>query len=83
VNVVLKLSEQSNARVVPTQAVTEGQNGTLVYVVKPDNTVEARPVVMSRSYEGESVIDKGLELNEMVVIDGQTRLTPGAKVQIK
>jgi len=83
VNVVLKLSEQSGAKVVPSQAVTEGQNGTLVYVVKPDNTVEARPVVMSRSYEGESVIDKGLELNEVVVTDGQTRLTPGAKIQIK
>ena len=83
VNVVLKLSEQSDAKVVPTQAVTESQNGTLVYVVKSDNTVEARPVVTNRSYEGESVIDKGLELNEVVVTDGQTRLTPGAKVQIK
>jgi multidrug efflux system membrane fusion protein len=51
--------------------------------VKSDNTVEARTVVTNRSYEGESVIDKGLELNEVVVTDGQTRLTPGAKVQIK
>lgn len=83
VNVILKLSEQANAKVVPTQAVTEGQNGTFVYVVKPDNTVEARPVVTTRNYNGESVIDKGLELNEAVVIDGQTRLAPGAKVQIK
>jgi multidrug efflux system membrane fusion protein len=83
VNVILKLSEQPNAKVVPAQAVTDGQNGTFVYVVKSDNTVEVRPVASSRSYDGEAVIDKGLEANESVVIDGQTRLAPGAKVQIK
>jgi multidrug efflux system membrane fusion protein len=83
VNVVLQLSEQPNATVVPTQAVTEGQNGTFVYVVKPDNIVEPRSVATSRSYEGEAVIEKGLQPNEAVVIDGQTRLTPGAKVQPK
>ncbi|HLH32569.1 MAG TPA: efflux RND transporter periplasmic adaptor subunit, partial [Terriglobia bacterium] len=83
VNVMLRLSEQPDAKVVPTQAVTEGQNGTFVYVVKPDNTVEARPVATTRSFEGEAVIDKGLEADETIVIDGLTRLTPGAKVQIK
>jgi multidrug efflux system membrane fusion protein len=83
VNVVLQLSEQPNAKVVPTQAITEGQNGTFVYVVKSDNTVEARPVVTTHSSEGLAAIDRGLELDETVVTDGQTRLTPGAKVQIK
>jgi len=68
--------------VVPTQAVTEGQNGTFVYVVKPDDTVEMRPVVSGHTYGGEAVIDSGLGLNEVVVTDGQTRLVPGAKVQV-
>jgi multidrug efflux system membrane fusion protein len=83
VNVVLRLSEQPNAKVVPAQAVTDGQNGTFVYVVKPDSTVETRPVVSARSLDGQAVIEKGLEVNETVVIDGQTRLTSGSKVQIK
>ena len=82
VSVLLRLSEQPNAKVVPTQAVTEGQNGTFVYIVKPDNTVEMRPVVSGHTYGGEAVIDSGLGLNEVVVTDGQTRLVPGAKVQV-
>ena len=82
VSVLLRLSEQPNAKVVPAQAVTEGQNGTFVYVVKPDNTVEMRPVVSGHTYGGEAVIDSGLGLNEVVVTDGQTRLVPGAKVQV-
>ena len=83
VKVVLRLSEEPNTKVVPTQALTEGQNGTFVYVVKPDNTVALRPVVSSRAHEGSAAIDKGLEVGELVVIDGQARLTPKSKVQIK
>ncbi len=83
VNTVLKLSEQADATVVPSQAVVEGQNGTIVYVVKADGTVEVRPVVSPRATGGFSVIEKGLQLGEVVVTDGQTRLTSGAKVQIK
>jgi multidrug efflux system membrane fusion protein len=83
VNVVLRLSEQPNATVVPMQAITQGQNGTFVYVVKSDNTVEPRPVVSSRTISGLAVIDKGLDPDEVVVTDGQTRLTRGSKVQIK
>ena len=82
VNVLLRLSEQPNAKVVPTQAVTEGQNGTFVYVVRSDNTVEMRPVVSGHAYGGDAVIDSGLKGDEIVVTDGQTRLVPGAKVQI-
>ena len=83
VRTVLKLSEQPNATVVPSQAVIDGQNGSIVYVVKTDGTVEVRPVVSPRANGGFSVIDKGLEPGETVVIDGQTRLTSGAKVQVK
>jgi multidrug efflux system membrane fusion protein len=82
VNVQLRLSEQSNAKVVPTPAVTEGPNGKFVYVVKSDQTVEMRSVVSTYALAGESVIESGLERGEIVVVDGQTRLTPGAKVQI-
>ena len=83
VNAVLRLSEQPNAVVVPTQALTQGQNGTFVYVVKADNTVEARPVQSSRAVTGLAVIDHGIEPGEIVVIDGQTRLAQNTRVQIK
>jgi multidrug efflux system membrane fusion protein len=83
VNTLMTLAEQSKATVVPSQAITAGQQGSFVYVVKADGSVEPRPVVSNRSVEGQAVIDKGLEPGETVVTDGQVRLVPGAKVQIK
>lgn len=83
VNTLMTLSQQSNAKVIPAQALNAGQQGSFVYVVKDDGTVAPRPVVSSRSVEGQAVIDKGLELGETVVTDGQVRLVPGAKIQIK
>lgn len=83
VNAILKLSEQPDAMVVPMQAVSRGQNGPFVYVVNGDNTVEARPVEANRTIDGLTVVDRGLSPDETVVTDGQTRLGPGAKVQIK
>ena len=83
VNVLLTLSKEANAIVVPSHAVVPGQKGPLVYVVKSDNTVEARPVVSNRSVEGVAVIDKGLELGETIVVDGQAGLAPGMRVEIK
>jgi len=83
VNTLITLAQQSNATVVPVQAITAGQDGSFVYVLRDDNTVVPRPVVTSRTVAGEAVIDKGLEVGETVVTDGQVRLIPGAKVQIK
>jgi multidrug efflux system membrane fusion protein len=83
VNTLMTLSQQSNAKVIPAQAITAGQQGSFVYVLKDDGTVTPRPVASSRTVQGEAVIDKGLELGETVVTDGQVRLVPGAKVQIK
>jgi membrane fusion protein, multidrug efflux system len=83
VNTLITLAQQSNAIVVPVQAITAGQEGSFVYVLKDDNTVTPRPVVTSRTVAGEAVIDKGLQVGETVVTDGQVRLVPGAKVQIK
>jgi multidrug efflux system membrane fusion protein len=81
--VALRLSEQENATVVPTQAVQTGQSGDFVFVIKPDQTAESRPVKVARTLGTESVIAKGIEAGETVVTDGQLRLIPGIKVQIK
>lgn len=83
VNTVMTLAEESNATVIPSQAIIAGQQGSLVYVVRADGTVAPRAVVSSRSAGGQAVIDKGLQPGETVVTDGQVRLVPGAKVQIK
>jgi membrane fusion protein, multidrug efflux system len=83
VNTLMTLAEEKNATVVPAQAITAGQQGSFVYVVQLDGTVTARPVTSSRTVEGLAVVDKGLEAGETVVTDGQVRLVPGAKVQIK
>ena len=83
VNVTLTLNTQPNAIVVPSQAVNTGQQGQFVFVIKPDMTVETRPVKVIRSAGGQSVIDKGLAAGEQVVTDGQLRLVPGAKVELK
>jgi multidrug efflux system membrane fusion protein len=82
-NTLMTLSQQANATVVPAQALTAGQQGSFVYVVREDSTVAPRPVVSTRTIQGEAVIDKGLQPGETVVTDGQVRLVPGARVQIK
>jgi multidrug efflux system membrane fusion protein len=83
VKAVLKLSEQPDALVIPSQAVQTGQDGQHVFVVKDDFGVEFRPVVISRSLNGDSIVVKGLQLGENVVTDGQFLLGPGSKVQVK
>ncbi len=82
VNVVLTLSVQPDAVVVPSQAVQVGQKGQFLFVVKPDQTVEMRPVVLDRQMNGESVIAKGVKAGETVVTDGQLQLEDGTKVQV-
>src|SRR5579872_3254776 len=83
VNTLITLAQQSNALVIPAQALTAGQQGSFVYFVRADGTVAPRPVASSRTVGGEAVIDKGLETGEIVVTDGQVRLVPGAKSKIK
>ncbi len=83
VNVVLTLTEEPNVIVVPSQAIQTGQEGQYVFVVKPDLTVESRQVVAGRAFNGETVVQKGLQADERVVTDGQLRLSPGARVEIK
>jgi multidrug efflux system membrane fusion protein len=83
VNVVLTLTREPNTLVVPSQAIQTGQQGQYVFVVKQDLTVESRPVVVGRSVNSETVVQKGLLADEKVVTDGQLRLYPGARVEIK
>jgi len=83
VNVALTLAEEPNAIVVPTQAIQTGQDGPYVFVVKPDLTAESRPVKVERNVDNQAVIGSGLSAGEKVVTDGQIRLVPGSKVEIK
>ena len=83
VNAVLTLTSQPDAIVVPSQAIQTGQKGHYVFVIKTDLTVEDRPLLVGRTLNNETVIQKGLQAGEKVVTDGQLRLVPGAKVEIK
>jgi multidrug efflux system membrane fusion protein len=83
VRVILTLTEEHNAIIIPSQAIQTGQEGQYVFVIKPDLTVESRPVVLGLTFNNETVIQKGLSSGEKVVTDGQLRLYSGAKVEIK
>lgn len=62
-------------------AVQQGQNGTYVYVVKPDQTAELRPVHVAQISDGQALIDQGVKSGEVVVVDGQYRLKQGSLVK--
>ncbi len=83
VNLSITLAVKNNAVVVPSQAIQTGQKGQFVFVVKQDATVEMRPVVAGPVSAGMTVIETGLQPGEQVVIDGQMRVVPGGKVEIK
>jgi multidrug efflux system membrane fusion protein len=83
VNVVLTLTTMPNAIVVPSQAVQVSQIGTYVFIVKPDHTASLVTVVVGRTYNGETVIEKGVSSGDTVVTDGQLQLVSGIKVEIK
>ena len=83
VDIVVTLGEEPNRIVAPAPAVQTSQQGQYVFVVKDDQTVELRPVKVDRMDEAEAVIDKGVSAGETVVTDGQIRLVPGARVEIK
>jgi multidrug efflux system membrane fusion protein len=83
VDVLLTLATEAGAVVVPSQAVQTGQSGQYVYVVRSDLTVESRPIKISRIYGTLTVVSAGVEPGERIVTDGQLRLAPGSKVEIK
>jgi multidrug efflux system membrane fusion protein len=83
VDVVLTLTTRPDAIVVPSEAVQTGQQGLFVFVIKPDMTVESRPVAVAMTLGSETVIGSGVLPGEQVVTDGQFRLVPGARVEIR
>jgi multidrug efflux system membrane fusion protein len=83
VNVHLLLNVLKNTTVVPAAAVQHGPQGTFAYVVKPDSTVEVRPVTVQLTQNNLSAISQGLAPGEMVVTDGQDKLQAGTKVETR
>lgn len=79
----VELGVDSAAVVVPSVAVQPGQAGPFVFVVKPDQTVEMRPVRPGRQVDGHTVLASGVAPGEQVVVDGLMRLSNGAKVNLK
>jgi multidrug efflux system membrane fusion protein len=86
-NVVMRLTVQPSATVVPTQSVQTGPVGKYLFVVEPDAKGDLkgnlRPVVVGATVGGETVIEKGVAPGETVVTDGQLLLAPGSKVEVK
>jgi membrane fusion protein, multidrug efflux system len=80
VRVTLRLATLPHAMVLPSQAVQTGQDGQYVFVVKPDSTVEQRPVTSGQRLDQDVVIEKGVRAGETVVTEGQLRLEPGSRV---
>lgn len=82
VNARLVLTTKKNAIVVPASVVQRGPQGSYAYVIKPDKTVEMRPIKVAQTEASVAMIDDGLKADEQVVVDGQYKLQPGAHVQL-
>ena len=82
VNARLLLIVRKGATVIPPLAVQRGPNGLFAWVVKADNTVEARPIKTSTTTGDRTIVMSGLQLGERVVTDGQYKLQKGASVTV-
>jgi multidrug efflux system membrane fusion protein len=83
VNVVVTLTTDPTAIVVPSVAVQAGQQGPYVFVVNSEQKVDLRSVTVGRTTGTETVIEGGLKPGETVVTDGHLRLVPGSRITIK
>ncbi len=83
VNVKVLLDTHHDVVTIPAQAIQRGPDGFYVYVVKPDDTVEKRAVTTSGISAGTASIAAGLAAGDQVVIDGQYKLIPGARVTVR
>lgn len=81
VNARLRLETRKDALTVAGSAVQQGQNGTYVYVLTPDQTAQLRSIHVAQISDGQALIDQGLKAGDVVVIDGQYRLNEGSRVQ--
>ena len=82
-NVGMTLDKLSDTLLIPNEAVQQGAEGNFLYVVKPDNSVEVRKIEVISTHQGRSAIGQGINAGDIVVTDGQLRLTPGAQVKVK
>jgi membrane fusion protein, multidrug efflux system len=83
VNVRLVLSIDKSAVTVPAPSVQQGPDGSYLFVIKPDDTVEMRKVEVSQTEQGVAEIKKGLSAGERIVVEGQFRLEQGTKVAVQ
>jgi membrane fusion protein, multidrug efflux system len=83
VNADLLLETRKNSTVVPTAAILRGPQGTFVYAVNPDKTVQDRPVTVSLTQGDTTVITAGLNPGDMVVTDGQDKLQRGSRIEMR
>lgn len=81
VNAELLLETRKNSTVVPTASILRGPQGTFVYAVNADKTVEDRPVTVALTQGDETVVTSGLNPGETVVTDGQDKLQRGSKIE--
>jgi multidrug efflux system membrane fusion protein len=82
VNARLVLTTEKNATVIPSSVVQRGPQGTYAYVIKPDKTVEMRPIKVGRTETNLALVESGLKAGEQVVVDGQYKLQPGSRVEL-
>ncbi|HEV2100373.1 MAG TPA: efflux RND transporter periplasmic adaptor subunit [Stellaceae bacterium] len=82
VNVRVVLRMRRGVPTVPAQTVQQGPDGDYAYVIRKDDTVERRNIEVAATQEGLAVVTKGLKPGERIVVDGQFRLTDGARVRI-
>lgn len=82
VDVKLVLTTEKGAVLIPSQAAQISQQGTFVYVVKPDDTAELRPVKLGQRQGEDVVVSEGLSANERIVLAGQMLVRPGGKVRV-
>ena len=78
----IQLELQRGVLAVPTAAIQTGQQGTYIYTVDQKNTVQARTVTIAQQVESLTVVPHGVTLGERVVVDGQSRVRPGALVSV-
>ena len=83
VRVTAVFPEHTGAILVPQRSVQEEQGGSYVLVVKPDGTVEHRPIGLGVAHAGMQEVSKGLAEGERVIVDGLQKARPGAKVTAK
>src|SRR6202044_142307 len=81
VNANLLLETQKKSTVLPTAAILRGPQGTFVYLVKPDKTVEARTVTIALTQGNSTAVASGLHPGDTVVTDGQDKLQTGTTIE--